>query len=67
MAQVFSQYPFVVILIVANYLVVLLSIYHLIFKTTYTLPQRLNWMVLLWILPVIGPAAYWYFWAKRNR
>lgn len=66
MAQLFDKYPFVVILILANYLVVLLSIFHLILKTNYTLPQRLNWMVLLWIAPILGPAVYWYFWKNRT-
>ncbi|MBC5994870.1 PLDc N-terminal domain-containing protein [Pontibacter cellulosilyticus] len=67
MEQLFAQYPLVVILILANYLVVLLSIFHLIFRSHYTLTQRLNWMVLLWILPVFGPVTYWYFWQKGKK
>jgi hypothetical protein len=66
MELLFNKYPFVTILVIANYLLVVLSIYHLIFKTTYTLTQRLNWMVLLWILPILGPAIYWYFWSNRK-
>ncbi|MBW7466022.1 hypothetical protein ABID22_000312 [Pontibacter aydingkolensis] len=66
MEQLFARYPLVVILILANYLVVLLSIFHLIFRSNHTLTQRLNWMLLLWILPVFGPAAYWYFWNKKT-
>ena len=66
MELLFNKYPFVVILVFANYLLVVFSIYHLIFKTNYTVTQRLNWMVLLWILPVLGPSAYWYFWNSRK-
>ena len=67
MEQLFARYPLVVILILANYLAVVLSIFHLILKTHYTLTQRLNWMLLLWIVPILGPAAYWYYWNKRDR
>ncbi|WP_299826322.1 hypothetical protein [uncultured Pontibacter sp.] len=66
MEYLFSQYPFLVVLILANYLLVFLSIFHLILKTDYTLTQRLNWMVLLWILPVLGLITYWYYWRSRK-
>ncbi|WP_439881093.1 PLDc N-terminal domain-containing protein [Pontibacter sp. MBLB2868] len=60
----FAKYPLVIILILANYLLVVFSIYHLIFKTHYPLIKRLNWMVILWLVPVIGPIAYWLYWNR---
>lgn len=64
--ELFEKYPFVVILILANYLLVVFSIFHLVFKTHYTLVKRLNWMLLLWIVPVLGPLAYWYTWSRKE-
>ncbi|TXK45355.1 hypothetical protein FVR03_12520 [Pontibacter qinzhouensis] len=52
------------ILILLNYLLVVYSLFHLIFKTNYTLWDRLLWMVLLWVLPVLGPAGYWFYWKR---
>ncbi|WP_187264033.1 PLDc N-terminal domain-containing protein [Pontibacter beigongshangensis] len=63
----FGSYNLVVlILILLNYLLVVFSLFHLIFKTDYTLWDRLLWMVLLWVLPIVGPVGYWFYW-KRGR
>lgn len=55
----------IVLLVVAHYLLVVLSLLHLIFKTDYTLTERLLWMVVLWVVPVFGLLAYWVFWKRR--
>ncbi|MFD2513102.1 PLDc N-terminal domain-containing protein [Pontibacter locisalis] len=65
--ELVAKFPLAVVLIVANYLLVVYSVFHLIFKTHYTLAQRLNWVVVLWIVPLLGPMAYWYFWRRRDR
>lgn len=61
-------YPNVIILLVTTYyILVVLSILHLIFKTNYTLTERLLWMVVLWVVPVLGLLAYWVYWQKRAK
>lgn len=62
------RFPSVIMLLVsAYYILVVLSIVHLIFKTDYTLTERLLWMVVLWVVPVLGLLAYWFFWQKRTK
>jgi len=58
--------PFVFFLLALNYTLVVVSLVHLIFWTRYTLGQRLTWMVALWVLPVLGPTAYWLVRLRRN-
>ena len=53
-------------LVSLNYIGVVLSIVHLIFKTDYNLTERLLWMVVLWVVPVLGLLAYWVFWRRRQ-
>ncbi|WP_018476603.1 PLDc N-terminal domain-containing protein [Pontibacter roseus] len=54
------------ILVTLYYIGVALSIVHLIFKTDYNLTERLLWMVLLWVVPLLGLPAYWVFWKRRQ-
>jgi hypothetical protein len=64
-----QSFPFsiIIILVVAHYLLVVLSLLHLIFKTDYALTDRLLWMVVLWVVPVFGLLAYWVFWQRRGK
>jgi len=48
------------------YIAVLVSLFHLILKTNYTLAQRLLWMLVLWLVPILGAGAYWIIWNKRS-
>ncbi|MCC9136511.1 PLDc N-terminal domain-containing protein [Pontibacter silvestris] len=64
--DLFLRNPFLFVAVLLNYLMVVYSLYHLIFKTNYTLNERLTWMVVLWIIPVLGPFAYWFFWDRRK-
>ena len=64
--DLFKNTPFITLLIALNYALVAVSLVHLIFRTHYTVGQRLTWVVVLWVLPVLGPAAYWLFWLRRN-
>ena len=57
----------IVLLVVAYYILVVLSLLHLIFKTNYNLTERLLWMVVLWVVPVFGLLAYWVFWSRRAK
>jgi hypothetical protein len=56
----------IMLLVVAYYILVVLSLLHLIFKTDYNLTERLLWMVVLWVVPVFGLLAYWVFWKRRS-
>ncbi|MCJ8167202.1 PLDc N-terminal domain-containing protein [Pontibacter sp. E15-1] len=58
--DILAYNPFISLLIALNYALVIVSLVHLIFRTHYTVGQRLTWMVVLWIVPVLGSAAYWY-------
>ncbi|MHA6246348.1 PLDc N-terminal domain-containing protein [Pontibacter sp. CAU 1760] len=58
--------PFVALFIALNYALVIVSLVHLIFRTRYTVTQRLAWMVALWVLPVLGPATYWIYWFRKQ-
>jgi Phospholipase_D-nuclease N-terminal len=53
-------------IVVVNYLLVVLTVLHIIFKSGYALTERLLWMVVIWILPVIGLSAYWFFWRRKE-
>ncbi|WP_299705671.1 PLDc N-terminal domain-containing protein [uncultured Pontibacter sp.] len=55
------------LLVAAYYVLVVLSLLHLIFKTNYNLTERLLWMVVLWVVPVFGLLAYWVFWSRRSK
>jgi hypothetical protein len=61
-----ASYNFIFILVALYYTGVVLTIVHLIFKTDYVLTERLLWMVVLWVVPVIGLLAYWIFWSRRK-
>ncbi|PKV66979.1 PLDc N-terminal domain-containing protein [Pontibacter ramchanderi] len=58
-------FSLMVLLVVIHYVLVVLSLLHLIFRTNYTLTERLLWMVVLWVVPVFGLLAYWVFWKRR--
>ncbi|MBX0333877.1 PLDc N-terminal domain-containing protein [Pontibacter sp. HSC-14F20] len=55
----------IALVVVAYYILVVLSLLHLIFRTNYSLTERLLWMVVLWVVPVFGLLAYWVFWKRR--
>jgi hypothetical protein len=57
----------IMLLVTAYYILVVLSIIHLIFKTDYNLTERLLWMVVLWVVPVLGLLAYWVYWNRRGK
>ncbi|WP_242921266.1 PLDc N-terminal domain-containing protein [Pontibacter liquoris] len=58
--------PVVFWLIILNYVFVVYSLHHLVFKSHYNLNQRLTWMAVLWIVPIVGPAIYWFAWNRRS-
>lgn len=64
--DLFAQYPLIFLLVALNYALVVVSLVHLIFRTHYTVTQRLIWMVVLWLVPVLGSAAYWLFRFRRG-
>ncbi len=53
-------------IVVINYLLVVLTVLHIIFRSSYVLTERLLWMVVVWIIPVIGLSAYWFFWGRKE-
>ncbi|WP_242926466.1 PLDc N-terminal domain-containing protein [Pontibacter vulgaris] len=53
-------------LVVVNYLLVVLTVVHIIFRSSYVLTERLLWMVVVWVIPVIGFSAYWFFWRRKG-
>lgn len=61
-----ASFNIIFILVALYYTGVVLSIVHLIFKTDYVLTERLLWMVVLWVVPVLGLLAYWVFWNRRK-
>ncbi len=65
--DIIESNPFISLLIALNYALVVVSLVHLIFRTRYTVTQRLAWMVALWIIPLLGPAAYWFFRFRQSR
>lgn len=48
------------------YIGVFVSLFHLIFRTKYTLTERLLWMLVLWLIPILGAVAYWIIWKRRS-
>ena len=64
--DLFAQYPFIFLLVAFNYALVIVSLVHLIFRSRYTVNQRLIWMVALWLVPVLGPVSYWLFQLKKG-
>ncbi|MDX5420894.1 MAG: PLDc N-terminal domain-containing protein [Hymenobacteraceae bacterium] len=64
--ELLSQNPLIFLLVTLNYLLVAVTLVHLIFKTDYTLTGRLVWMVVLWVIPVVGLVAYWVTWNRRD-
>ncbi|MFD3001308.1 PLDc N-terminal domain-containing protein [Pontibacter toksunensis] len=64
--DLFAQYPFIFLLVAFNYALVIVSLVHLIFRSRYTVNQRLIWMVVLWLVPVLGPLSYWLLRLRRG-
>ena len=60
-------YSIIFTLIVIYYVGALLSLIHLIFKTDYDLKERLLWMLVLWLVPILGLVFYWVNWQKRKQ
>ena len=60
------MYSIIITLLVIYYGGALLSLIHLIFKSDYNLMERLLWMLVLWLIPILGMIAYWVFWRKRT-
>ena len=61
-----ASYNLIFILVSLYHTGVALTIVHLIFKTDYALNERLLWMVVLWVVPVLGLLAYWFLWSRRK-
>ncbi|WP_162055487.1 PLDc N-terminal domain-containing protein [Pontibacter pamirensis] len=64
--DLFARYPFIFLLVALNYALVVVSLVHLIFRSHYTVNQRLVWMIVLWLVPVLGPVGYWLFRLRRG-
>lgn len=64
--ELLNQHPAIFLLVTLNYLLVVVALIHLIFKSDYTMNQRLLWMLLLWLMPGIGIAIYWLVWYRRE-
>ncbi|WP_162427904.1 PLDc N-terminal domain-containing protein [Pontibacter pudoricolor] len=60
-------YSIVFTLLIIYYGGAFISLIHLIFKTNYNLTERLLWMLVLWLLPIIGLVFYWVSWKRRSR
>ena len=59
-------YSIIFTLMIIYYAGALISLIHLIFKTDYTLTERLLWMLVLWVVPILGLVFYWVNWRKRK-
>lgn len=59
-------YSIIVTLLIVYYVGALVSLVHLIFKTNYNLTERLLWMLVLWVIPILGLVFYWVSWRKRK-
>lgn len=57
----------IVTLLIIYYGGALISLIHLIFKTDYKLTDRLLWMLVLWVIPILGLVFYWVSWKRRSR
>lgn len=64
--ELIARNPVIFLLVSLNYLLVIVALIHLIFKTDYPLGSRLIWMAILWLIPVLGIAAYWLVWYRRE-
>lgn len=64
--ELLARHPAIFLLVSLNYLLVVIALLHLVFKSNYTLNQRLLWMVVLWLVPALGIAAYWLVWYRRE-
>ena len=60
-------YSVIFTLMIIYYVGALISLIHLIFKTNYNLKERLLWMLVLWLVPILGLVFYWVNWRKRSR
>jgi hypothetical protein len=56
----------VITLLIVYYAGALISLIHLIFKTNYNLTERLLWMLVLWVVPILGLIFYWVNWRRRK-
>ena len=63
--ELFERNPAIFLLVSLNYLLVAAALYHLIFRSDYSLTQRLLWMAALWLLPGLGILSYWLVWYRR--
>ncbi|MBC5774370.1 PLDc N-terminal domain-containing protein [Pontibacter sp. KCTC 32443] len=59
-------YSLIITLMIIYYAGALVSLIHLIFKTDYDLKERLLWMLVLWLIPILGLIFYWVSWRKRK-
>ncbi|NDK56519.1 PLDc N-terminal domain-containing protein [Pontibacter fetidus] len=59
-------YSAIFTLIIVYYVGAFISLIHLIFKTDYDLKERLLWMLVLWLVPILGLIFYWVNWRKRK-
>jgi len=64
--ELITQHPLIFLLVTLNYLLVIVSLLHLIFKSDYPVGWRLCWMVALWLVPALGLLAYWIVWSRRS-
>ena len=60
-------YSVIFTLTIIYYAGAFISLLHLIFKTNYNLTERLLWMLVLWLVPILGLVFYWVNWKRRNR
>jgi hypothetical protein len=59
-------YSIILTLLIVYYAGALVSLIHLIFKTNYNLTERLLWMLVLWVVPILGLVFYWVNWRRRK-
>ncbi|WP_299760391.1 PLDc N-terminal domain-containing protein [uncultured Pontibacter sp.] len=64
--ELFARNPEIFLLVTLNYLLVAIALIHLIFKSDYPVGSRLIWVAILWVVPVLGIAAYWLVWYRRQ-
>ncbi|MFD1186305.1 PLDc N-terminal domain-containing protein [Pontibacter rugosus] len=65
--ELLARYPAIFLLVTLNYLLVIIALIHLIFKSDYPVGSRLIWMVILWLIPALGVATYWLVWYRKER
>ncbi|ARS36796.1 hypothetical protein [Pontibacter actiniarum] len=64
--ELLARHPAIFLLVSLNYLLVIVALIHLIFKSNYHLGQRLIWMAILWLIPALGVATYWLVWYRKE-